>query len=243
MKRTILVAEDNAIERAALCDIMRSQVEWELIQAEDGQAAWDLLSGGLRPDLCILDLRMPRLDGVQLLGKMRGDPEMVGLKVVVASGVRDRNTIVTLARLNLSGYLLKPYDPARTASTIRQLLEPAAHTALIADDMSMHRTALAEIIRSEPGWQVVEAGDGEAAWELLSRGLRPDIALFDIRMPKLDGPALLQRIRDNPELRDLRVVIISSKPEREQLLSLARLQIAGYLVKPFDAAKVKSLLR
>jgi CheY-like chemotaxis protein len=62
-------------------------------------------------------------------------------------------------------------------------------------------------------------------------------------MPQLDGRALLARIREDPALRDLRVVIISSAQDREEIVALARLQISGYLLKPFDATKVKATLR
>ena len=182
---------------------------------------------------------------------MRRDPALAGLKVVVASSVRDRDTIVSLARLRIAGYLLKPFDPDKTRTVLNQVLgppppppeAPPPKIVLLADDQEIHRAALVDIVKSVPGWTVVESADGQDAWERLRAGLRPNLAMFDLKMPRLDGQTLLQQIRDDPELRGMRVVIISSTPDREQILALARLQIAGYLLKPFDAVKVKQALR
>jgi two-component system chemotaxis response regulator CheY len=248
MTTRILLAEDNAIERTALTEILRGRSDCEITEAEDGQAAWDLLHGGFRPNLCITDLRMPRMDGRQLIEKVRSDPALAGLKVVVASTVRDRETIIALARWRINGYLLKPFDPEKTRVVLNQVMGPPqaltapTRTLLVADDQEIERSALAAIVKSVPGWTVIEATDGQDAWERINAGLRPQLAMFDLNMPRLGGRLLLQQIRDDPELRGMRVVIISASHDREQILALARLQIAGYLLKPFDALKVKQAM-
>jgi CheY-like chemotaxis protein len=251
MNTRILLAEDNAIERIALTEMLRGRSGCEVTEAEDGQAAWDLLRGGFRPDLCITDLRMPRLDGRQLIEKMRSDPALAGLKLVVASTVRDRETIAALVRSHINGYLLKPFDPEKIRALLDQLLGPSqaaeapsspTRSMLVADDNEIERSALASIVRSVPGWAVIEAVDGQDAWERLKGGLRPHLALIDLNMPRLGGRLLLQRIRDDPGLRGLRVVIVSASHDREQIIALARLHIAGYLLKPFEALKVKQAM-
>jgi CheY-like chemotaxis protein len=251
MNTRILLAEDNAIERTALTEMLRGRSGCEITEVDDGLAAWDLLRGGFRPDLCITDLRMPRMDGRLFIEKVRSDPALAGLKLVVASTVRDRETIAALARSHINGYLLKPFDREKIRGLLDQLLgspqAPAAppaptRTLLVADDQEIERSALAAIVKSVPGWTVVEANDGQEAWERIIGGLRPQLALFDLNMPRLGGRLLLQQIRDDPELRGMRVVIVSASHDREQILALARLQIAGYLLKPFDALKVKQAI-
>jgi len=147
--------------------------------------------------------------------------------------------------------LLKPFDREKIRGLLDQLLgSPQARqrrrlptrTLLVADDQEIERSALAAIVKSVPGWTVVEANDGQEAWERIIGGLRPQLALFDLNMPRLGGRLLLQQIRDDPELRGMRVVIVSASHDREQILALARLQIAGYLLKPFDALKVKQAI-
>jgi CheY-like chemotaxis protein len=116
------------------------------------------------------------------------------------------------------------------------------HTALIADDNATERTTLKEIFKRQPGWELIQANDGQDALDRLHAGLRPDLLLVDLRMPKLDGFAFIQRIREDASLRNLRVVVVSSDHNRDQVRALAQLNISGYLLKPFDEAKVKVTL-
>ena len=66
----ILIAEDDELSRMLLRDILEKEPGYEVIEAADGQAAWKLLEDGLTPDLCILDVMMPFLDGIGLLKKI-----------------------------------------------------------------------------------------------------------------------------------------------------------------------------
>jgi chemosensory pili system protein ChpA (sensor histidine kinase/response regulator) len=113
---------------------------------------------------------------------------------------------------------------------------------LVADDNATERTALKEIFKRQQGWELIQANDGQDALDKLHAGLRPDLLLVDLRMPKLDGFGFIQRIREDANLRKLRVVVVSSDHDREQVRALAQLNIAGYLLKPFDEAKVKVTL-
>ncbi|HOW69102.1 MAG TPA: response regulator [Phycisphaerae bacterium] len=114
---------------------------------------------------------------------------------------------------------------------------------LHADDDATSRIALRHILKAEPTWQITEAQDGQVAWELLKGGFQPDLCLFDIKMPRLSGHQLVQRIRSDSRWRNLHVVMISSIRSREMILSLAALQISAYLLKPYVAAKVLDTLR
>ncbi len=253
--KRILIAEDQETERTALREILRDERGWDITETKDGEEAIDLLCDGLRPDLCLLDLRMPRMDGLQMLQRMRRDPLLRDIKVIITSSSRDKDTIVALAKLKISGYLLKPYNAEKTIATIRPVLDsivanPAlysknllSHTALVADDNATERLTLKEIFKTEPGWEFVQALDGQDALDKLHAGLRPDLILVDLRMPKIDGFTLISRIREDASLRKTRVVVISSDHDRAQVRALAQLNIAGYLLKPFDEAKVRDALR
>jgi len=253
--KRILIAEDQETERTALRAILKAEPGWDITETKDGQEAIDLLADGLRPDICLLDLRMPRLDGLEMLKRMRRDPQLRDIKVVVASGTRDKDTIVALAKLSISGYLLKPYNAEKTLATLRPLLASASadptlytknllkHTALIADDNATERAALKEIFKTEPGWETVTAQDGQDALDRLHAGLRPDLILVDLRMPKVDGFTFIQLVREDPSLRKMRVVVISAEHDRDLVRALAQLNISGYLLKPFDTAKVKAVLQ
>ena len=251
----ILIADDDKIERTALRELIGEQPNLEIVEVENGQAALDALCDGLNPDLCIFDIRMPQLDGVELLARMRRDPRLRSLKVVMTSATRDREIILGLAKLQISGYLLKPYDVEKSRAILQPLFATSmtnpllasrnllAKTALIIDDDDSVRTILEAVIRKESGWEVVNAKGGIEALALLHRGLRPDLIIVDLIMPGLDGVSFLTRVREDPHLRFIKTVAISATPEREKILALAALGVRTFLGKPVEQEKVVAVLR
>jgi two-component system chemotaxis response regulator CheY len=104
----ILIAEDDKVTRLVLRRILEGIGGLEIQEVEDGQKAWDLLDGGLVPNLCFFDINMPRLNGMDLLKKLRNDKRFAQLKVCFCSAIRERQTIVQAAALQPDYYILKP---------------------------------------------------------------------------------------------------------------------------------------
>ena len=252
----ILLVDDNEIERTALREIMKVEPEWELIEAGDGQQALDLLVDGLRPHLCIFDMNMPRMDGAELLQRVRRDPALRQLHVVIATATRDRDTVLALSKLGIDGYLLKPHNSDTTLANLRQVISaiPVAtapvvtsrnllgKTVLIVEDDLLERTALSGMIKEEPGWEVMEAASGLEALERLRSGLVPDLCLVDLLMPHMDGLSFVRQIRGDVTLNRTRVIILSGEQDRDKILALSKLGISGYLLKPANPAKLRAVL-
>lgn len=256
MKNALLLIDDQEIDRVALRQILAAEPTWEIQEATGGQEALDLLCGGLRPRVCLADLRMPGMDGMELLRRIRRDRDLRGLKVVITSASRDRTMIVELAKLGIDGYLLKPYDAGKALATLRPMMAPLdgdeppavlrdllTRTAFIVDDDPVARAALGALIKTEPHWAVVEAHDGADALEQLRAGPPPHLCFLDLNMPGLDGITLLEEIRHDPKLSALHVAVTSAERSREKILALAQLRIDAYLLKPLDATKVRAALR
>ena len=255
--KKILIVDDDDLERTALKEILKAETDWQVTEASDGQHALDLLCDGLRPHLSLFDLRMPKISGMELLQRVRRDPALKQLHVAITSATRDRDTVIALSRLGISGYLLKPHVADKVMATIRQIFatlpvtaEPVVvtrnllhKTVLVVEDDLMERTALSAIIKQEAGWEIVEATSGINALEQLRDGLRPDLCLFDLRMPQMDGLSLLEQIRSDSSLQKLRVAIMSGEQDRAKILSLSKLGISEYLLKPANPAKVRAALR
>ncbi|MBD3730572.1 MAG: response regulator [Sphingomonadales bacterium] len=98
----------------------------------------------------------------------------------------------------------------------------------------------------DPQFEVRTAPSGEAALALVEQWV-PDVALFDVMMPGMDGPQLLARMRERPALANLPVIFVTARAQRSELQDFARLDSVGVIAKPFDpvtlAAQVRSLAR
>ena len=101
----ILLADDHPIVREGLAAVLGTQPDFEIVgQANDGAEAIDLASA-LKPDIVVLDLAMPRLDGVEALRAMRADNKDLRTLIFTASETDDR--IVNAVQAGAQGYLLK----------------------------------------------------------------------------------------------------------------------------------------
>ena len=121
----ILIAEDDAVLRLLLRKILASQPHWEVLEAASGLVAWDLLQDGPLPDLCILDIMMPDLGGLELLKKIRRDERLKVLKVILCSALKDRQTVIQAAALGIRQYILKPFTSEFVLQQVEQALGPS----------------------------------------------------------------------------------------------------------------------
>ncbi|MEV4350066.1 response regulator transcription factor [Actinoplanes sp. NPDC049596] len=114
---------------------------------------------------------------------------------------------------------------------------------LIADDQAMVRTGFGMIIGAQPDMEVVgEASDGVEA-VALARKLKPDVALFDIRMPKMDGLEAL-RLLAGPGVADpLRIVVVTTFDLDEYVHQALRNGAAGFLLKDSGPALLIEAVR
>lgn len=102
---------------------------------------------------------------------------------------------------------------------------------ILADDQDLVRAGLRALLGSDPRLNVVaEASNGRQA-VALARAHRPEVVLMDIRMPGTDGIAATSEIRSDPALADVRVVILTTFDEDDDVRAAIRLGAAGYLLK------------
>ena len=114
---------------------------------------------------------------------------------------------------------------------------------LLADDQMLIRAGFRALLDSEDDIQVVaEAGNGQEA-AAQARAHRPDVALVDVRMPVLDGIQATRQIAADPELGDLRVVILTNYAVDEYVFAALRAGAAGFLVKDIGPVELLAAVR
>ncbi|WP_338847731.1 response regulator [Massilia sp. W12] len=119
----VLVVDDDVISRMALVDLMSSLGPFEIVEAEDGQQAWDLLQNGLQILLCCCDIRMPRLSGIEFLQRVKGDPLLNRLPVVLVSSASDLATVQQAIKSGATDYIIKPFNAQEAQAHLRKILK------------------------------------------------------------------------------------------------------------------------
>jgi two-component system alkaline phosphatase synthesis response regulator PhoP len=123
-KRILLCDDESHILRAA--EFKLSRAGFEVRCAADGQQAWELIQQA-RPDLLVTDLQMPRLTGLELVGRLRADPATRDLPVLMltAKGYEEVHTGAA-RQLDILRVLTKPFSPRELLQAVFETLEPTA---------------------------------------------------------------------------------------------------------------------
>lgn len=115
-------------------------------------------------------------------------------------------------------------------------------TILIADDSAAMRTMLVSSIELLDEYRIVEASSGFEALRILPHE-KVDLILTDINMPDINGLEFISYIRNNPNYRDIPVIIISTEGSQKDIDKGKQLGANEYLVKPFEPSQLQELVR
>ncbi|WP_295693443.1 response regulator transcription factor [Lapillicoccus sp.] len=136
MKHRVVVVDDQPLVRGGITQILNRSTDIEVVgEASDGRQAIDVVRR-LRPDVVMMDLRMPRLDGVAATAAITGDPA-VPVRVLVLTTFDDDELVIAAIRAGASGFLLKDAEPEELRNAVRvvargdALLSPAVTSAVL----------------------------------------------------------------------------------------------------------------
>ena len=126
----ILLIEDNFTDAAlTIRALERGNVRHRLTLVRDGAEALEFLrrqgrfARAPRPDLILLDLNLPRIDGRELLSDIKADDHLSSIPVVIMTGSEDYEDELRSQRLNVEGYITKPVDMPKFLGLVKELKE------------------------------------------------------------------------------------------------------------------------
>ena len=165
----------------------------------------------LRPAAVILDIRLPGMDGWDVLSVLKASPETAQTPVVVVSVLPQRGRGFALGAAD---YLVKPVGGDQLVAALERVVDrplpqaPGRRIAVVDDD-----TAALELVRAtlEPlGWEVHTCAQGSEALALV-REQRPAVVVVDLLMPETDGFAVIDAVRAHPETASIPIVVLTAK--------------------------------
>jgi two-component system cell cycle response regulator DivK len=120
MTRRILVVEDQEDNRRIIRDLLES-VGYQLIEAVDGEAGVRLAQSE-RPDLILMDIQLPVLDGYEATRRIKAEPELAAIPIVVVTSYALSGDDAKAKAAGCDAYVAKPFSPRALLATIRKLL-------------------------------------------------------------------------------------------------------------------------
>jgi two-component system, OmpR family, alkaline phosphatase synthesis response regulator PhoP len=117
-KYKILIVEDEP-EIMELIELTLSSDEYDLVQAMDGEQGLELGTTS-NPDLILLDIMLPKLDGYEICRRLKGNKETSGIPVVMLTAFGQKREIEQGYKVKADDYIVKPFEPAKLRQRIKK---------------------------------------------------------------------------------------------------------------------------
>ncbi|MGD2269970.1 MAG: response regulator [Desulfobacterales bacterium] len=269
-KPKILIVDDDPLN-VKLMAAKLPKDRYETLKAYNGQQALEKVKRAA-PDIILLDIMMPGMDGYEVTRKLKNDPDTRDIPVILVTaldGTDDKikgleagadeflnkpvNTVELSARVRSFLRIKKYQDQLKTRRDSKQLFStPEEQERYLESTFEKPSVLLVEdddkdvrLIQgylNGEGYNLSLVRDGE---ETLSRvrGDRVDLLLLDILLPGIDGFEVCRRLKDDEPTRDIQIVVITCLQDLESKIKGLELGVDDFLVKPINKYELQTRLK
>lgn len=174
----ILLVEDEPTNRIILQAYLAT-MGYIISEAEDGLAAWELLKKHRNYSLVVTDRRMPRMDGVELSKKIKADPTLRHIPIIMQTSADSQHEVVEGIQAGVYYYLLKPYEEETLLTLVRAALRDRQQSDQFEQRSARQREALGTFTKGEFHIRTLEEADN-IAFLLGSLFPRPELAVMGL---------------------------------------------------------------
>jgi signal transduction histidine kinase/DNA-binding response OmpR family regulator/HAMP domain-containing protein len=251
----VLLVDDSEPAIIQITDILTEQ-GYRVDSVNSGRAALDFIDK-VRPDGIILDLMMPEMDGFTVLKTIRSAVKNADIPVLILTAKQITQKDIDFFKTNHINQLIQKGSVAKAdlLAAVARLVRPdraaspkpspwtdlpARPVILIVEDNPDNRITVQAILKDT--YETVAVSDGSAALAQLP-ACRPHLVLLDIELPGLDGFAVLQAIRQMPDLPRLPVIALTARAMAGDRAAILAHGFDGYIAKPIDANELLCVIR
>ena len=231
--RKIVVVDD--VNFHLLNFIERLKKHYEIYPAQSAEILFEILEN-ITPDLILLDINMPEVDGFKILEKLKTDSPYADIPVIFLTGKTKRQNAIKAIQLGAVDFLTKPFTDEHVIESIEYQLDPEKRRAnkpiiLAVDD--------SPIILQEVNYELQEfytvytLPDPEKLKDLL-KIITPDLFILDYKMPKLSGFELVPIIRDFHAHAETPIIFLTTEGTIDHISTAINLGAFDFMVKPID---------
>lgn len=237
----ILIADDSKAMRLIISRALK-RVGCEVEEAENGAV---VVRKALAhpPDLILMDIVMPVMNGLEAMRMLRSYPVLRGTPVVILSSNGRPADVQDALASGAHSYLKKPIKDDQLVSHLFDVIGSNQEKALvqkslkaccvlIVDDSRLIRNTVKRVLK-ELECELIEAQNGKEAYQLAQKYC-PNLILMDINMPVLDGLDATRLIRKDPNLKNTKIIALTSNTQLKDFGTALSAGMTDYLIKPFD---------
>ena len=247
--KKILVVEDVELNRELISQLLED--DYQVLSAADG-AAGLRLAHRERPDLILMDLSLPVMDGWEAARRIKADPDLKRIPIIAVSAHAMSGDAEKARRCGCDDYLSKPLDEKLLRDKLQHFLGPlyqrsgsapaaGAHRILIVDDEPLNVDYLQQELE-ELGYDTMSARDGQEALECVATD-PPDLILLDILMPVMDGFEVCRTLKGDDATRLIPIVIMTTLDGIDDRIKGIEAGADDFLTKPVNQRQLIARLQ
>lgn len=269
MSARVLVVDDIEQNRKLLTDKLKNEY-FHVIQAVDGEDAIDKALAE-EPDVILLDIMMPKLDGIEACRRLKNDPRTEHIPIVLVTALNEREDRLRGLGAGADDFLTKPVNDLQLLSRVRALTK----YKMVADELRKREASgkrigavdmAAQGRASEPARiLVIDENERQAkricryleglhrpishaeATQLGISGSMVDLMIVSLSNEKLDGLRLCAYFRSLESTRDLPILVVAEPDDEKKAVRALDLGASDIVIKPIDSeellARVKTQVR
>ena len=245
----ILTVDDSKTIRLIIAKAFKP-FDCEVIEASNGVEGL-AMAAKEKPNIIILDLTMPVMDGYEALTKLKSDPALKAIPVVMLTAESGRENVLRIAKQGVRDYLVKPFKEDLIVERVGRIIDlkpkgtSQAKTRRFDDPLSIlvvdDKPAICEQVRTGLGdtqWSVVGRGQAGEAIDHCNR-TTPDVVIVSLSLPDSSAFSLFQMLRSNPKSKSTPVFAMCVKTAVEEQARAQQTGFTAIITKPIDFEDLK----
>lgn len=234
-RKTIILVDDISFHLMSVKERLKSY--YKVYPVQSVEVLFDLLLN-LTPDLILMDLNMPDVDGFAAMEKLNAIKHYRSIPVIVLSSSKERKSAIKAINLGAVDFIAKPFTDADLIESIELQLSVEKRAALkpivlvIDDDPSILKTVSFQLGER---YKVHTLPNPNLIKELL-KSVTPDLFLLDYNMPGCTGFDLVPVIRSYNNHSETPIIYLTTDGTEDRISTAIHLGASGFILKPVDGA-------
>ena len=250
MRYKILTVDDSKTVRIIVRKAFKTY-DCEILEAGNGVEGL-AIAAKENPDLILLDVTMPVMDGVEMLTKLKADPALKGIPVMMLTAEGGRDNVLKIAKIGVRDYLVKPFKEdvliekagriidlkplSETPAKAKSIFDPA--DILIVEDKPAIIQQIQDGLKHTP-WKIHGVATQGEAIDFCSR-TPPDLMLVSLSLPEESAFTLFRLIRTNVKTKYTPVFALVVKTEVAQQQQAQTVGFSAIVTKPIDLGELET---
>jgi CheY-like chemotaxis protein len=230
----VLTVDDSRMIRTLVRKYL-APFNMEILEAENGEQGLAMARQHL-PELVILDVNMPVMDGPEMLRNLRSDPATKGLKVLMLTAESGEKLVLEVIKMGISDYIVKPFEEELLVKKVTRIIQADSgkqpdtglRRVLILDDNESVLMVARKFLDGIA--EVLTASKPDRALQMAAQQT-PQVALLDLGT---DGLQVFESLKKEGKAGSTRFVVLTTKSMADKAEEAQKAGFADVLFKPFD---------